>query len=312
MNNFHKSTVTLHPYYVTGFIDGEGCFHLSIGKNASSKIGYSVGLSFSIGLNKKDIDLLKLIKAFFGGIGKLSVINDNVVLWRVRSIEEIKVIIDHIESFPLRTKKRIDFFLLKEAFRIINDKDHIKEEGFIKLVSLKASMNKGLSNNFKDAFPDTKLSLANYDKEIPNFLDIEFKDLDPNWIAGFTEAEGCFFLTVQENTAKGSYQVKIGYQVSQHVRDTLLIKSLIKYFECGRTEPAGKSGISFRVTKLRNIIEVIIPFFGEYPLLGNKAKDFRDWKEIAQLMENKAHLTKEGLNKIKEIKSKMNSLRYTQ
>ena len=173
-------------------------------------------------------------------------------------------------------------------------------------------MNKGLSNILKDAFSDINLSAANFDKEIQKFLDIEFKDFDPNWIAGFTEAEGCFFVIVQENTAKGSHQVKLGFQVSQHVRDSLLIKSLIKYFECGRTEPAGKSGISFRITKLKNIIEVIVPFFEKYPLLGNKAKDFKDWKEITQLMNSKAHLTREGLNKIKEIKSKMNSLRYSQ
>lgn len=255
---------------------------------------------------------MKLIQAFFGGIGRLNVTKDNIVIWRVRSIEEIKVIIDHIECFPLLTKKKFDFFLFKEALKIINDKDHLKEEGLIKLVSLKASMNKGLSNILKDAFSDIKLSLANYDREIPKFLDIEFKDLDPNWIAGFTEAEGCFFVVVQENTAKGSHQIKLGFQVSQHVRDTLLIKSLINYFECGRTEPAGKSGISFRITKVKNIIDVVNPFFEKYPLLGSKAKDFKDWKEIAQLMNNKAHLTKEGLNKIKEIKSKMNSLRYSQ
>lgn len=255
---------------------------------------------------------MKLIQAFFGGIGRLSVTKDNIVLWRVRSVEEIKVIIDHIECFPLLSKKKIDFFLFKEALNIINNKDHLKEEGLIKLVSLKASMNKGLSNILKDAFSDINLSVANFDKEIQKFLDIKFKDFDPNWIAGFTEAEGCFFVIVQENTAKGSHLVKLGFQVSQHVWDTLLIKSLIKYFECGRTEPAGKSGISFRITKLKNILEVLVPFFEKYPLLGNKAKDFKDWKEITQLMKNKAHLTREGLNKIKEIKSRMNYLRYSQ
>ena len=172
---------------------------------------------------------MKLIQAFFGGNGRLSVTKDNVVLWRVRSVEEIKVIMDHIECFPLLSKKKIDFFFLfKEALNIINNKDHLKEEGLIKLVSLKASMNKGLSNILKDAFSDINLSVANFDKEIQKFLDIEFKDFDPNWIAGFTEAEGCFFVIVQENTAKVSHQVKLGFQVSQHVRDTLLIKSLIK------------------------------------------------------------------------------------
>lgn len=46
---------------------------------------------------------MELIQAYLGGIGKLSD-NGNVVLWRVRVIEDLKVIIDHFECYPLLTK----------------------------------------------------------------------------------------------------------------------------------------------------------------------------------------------------------------
>lgn len=39
---------------------------------------------------------------------------------------------------------------------------------------------------------------------------------------------------------------------------------------------------------------------------GGGVKDFEDFKRVAKLMENKAHLTKEGLSQIYSIKSKMN------
>ena len=53
----------------------------------------------------------------------------------------------------------------------------------------------------------------------------------------------------------------------------------------------------------------IIPFFQKYPIIGVKAKDFEDFTKVALLMQDKAHLTEEGIEKIKIIKSNMNSNR---
>ena len=47
----------------------------------------------------------------------------------------------------------------------------------------------------------------------------------------------------------------------------------------------------------------------DYPILGSKLQDFLDFKCIVKLMASKSHLTPEGLNEIKKIKSRMNSLR---
>lgn len=62
---------------------------------------------------------------------------------------------------------------------------------------------------------------------------------------------------------------------------------------------------------MNHILEIIIPFFNKYSLLGSKLKDYKDWVEASNIMRSKAHLTPEGYNKIKEIKSRMNSLRKT-
>jgi len=44
-------------------------------------------------------------------------------------------------------------------------------------------------------------------------------------------------------------------------------------------------------------------------LQGTKALDFADFKRAAELIENKAHLTPEGLEEIRKIKMGMNSKR---
>jgi len=58
-------------------------------------------------------------------------------------------------KYPLITQKRSDYELFKQAVELMKQKEHLTEEGLRKLVAIKASMNKGLSDELKLAFPDT-------------------------------------------------------------------------------------------------------------------------------------------------------------
>jgi hypothetical protein len=53
-------------------------------------------------------------------------------------------------------------------------------------------------------------------------------------------------------------------------------------------------------------MEKIIPFFDKYPLKGSKAKDFADFKKVAEIIRSKAHLTAAGLEQIRIFKAGMN------
>jgi len=79
----------------------------------------------------------------------------------------------------------------------------------------------------------------------------------------------------------------------------------LQVFGCSSFSIIEKTAICiFAVTNFNNIANKIIPFFEEYP--GVKAKEFKDFKEAFDLIQSKAHLTKEGLDKILLIKSRMN------
>ena len=54
----------LDPWGVSGFADGESCFHVSIIKNNKLKTGFQVKLSFTITLYIKDSAVLALIKKY--------------------------------------------------------------------------------------------------------------------------------------------------------------------------------------------------------------------------------------------------------
>ena len=99
--------------------------------------------------------------------------------------------------------------------------------------------------------------------------------------------------------------VTLVFQVSQHIRDEQLMRSLIKYLNCGCIT-INRTRVDFRVTKFNDIKNIIIPCFKKYPIQGVKSEDFKDFCLVAEMMEKKEHLTSEGLEKIKQIKARMN------
>ena len=75
-----------------------------------------------------------------------------------------------------------------------------------------------------------------------------------------------------------------------------------------RQRPTKLAG-DFIVVKLADIVDKLIPFLDSYSLIGAKRQDYLDFCKVASLMKTKAHLTNDGLEEIRQIKSGMNSAR---
>ncbi len=83
------------------------------------------------------------------------------------------------------------------------------------------------------------------------------------------------------------------------------MRSLVDYFNIGNVFK-NKDTYIFEVSKNSDLNSKIIPFFKEYPILGSESQDFSDWVQVIELINNKVHLTKEGLYLICKIKDGMN------
>jgi predicted GTPase len=70
--------------------------------------------------------------------------------------------------------------------------------------------------------------------------------------------------------------------------------------------PLNYNHVNFIVKQFSDITEKIIPFFDKYKIVGIKSQDYQDFKKVAELMKNKAHLTSEGFDLICKIKEGMN------
>lgn len=157
----------LHPWFITGFSDGEATFTLSISKDKRERKTarrldqnngreiFSVHPSFAISLNIKDENIIYRLQSYFG-VGKIKRDNSHsAIVFYVNSVEELtSVIIPFFDKYPLITQKRADYQLFKRAVNLIKEGAHLTSEGLTKIVSIKASMNKGLSDKLATYFPN--------------------------------------------------------------------------------------------------------------------------------------------------------------
>ena len=217
--------VKINPWFVSGFSDGEGCFMITITENKKLKLGFQVQLFFVIGLHHRDKALLEKILIYFA-VGNITKEKSGILKYKVSSVKDLRVIIDHFDKYPLITDKWSDYQLFKQAFKLLERQEHLTIEGLKKILSIRASMNWGLSPELHAAFP----YIIPVDRPSPIYSNIKH----PLWLAGFTSAEGCFMIKIPASKSHSlGFQVQLVFQLTQHIRNDELIRGFINYFDCG-------------------------------------------------------------------------------
>ena len=128
--------------------------------------------------------LLEAIKAYFGGIGRITKHGASTYSYAVISKKQLSIIIDHFDNYPLITQKLADYLLFKLGFEIYKPRAHLIDEGLQSVIAIKASLNLGLNDDLKGAFPDIN--------PVPRPLVENSKVPHPEWMAGFTSGDGSF------------------------------------------------------------------------------------------------------------------------
>jgi len=298
VNNFSRNK--LNKWFITGFSDAESSFMILVQPRSDSKTKWRIKANFSITLNKKDIDILEDIK-YSLGVGRIYT-SRTKVFYRVENFKELQVIVDHFDSYPLVTVKKMDYNLFKECFNIIKDKKHLTNEGLLKIVQIKSSLNRGLSENLKKQF---KININK--KFIFKFEGIP----DPYWVAGFSSGDGSFNI---KTTKSRIGKVQLRYAINLHIREKDVIVGLYKYFYKSKNlkEETIKyiyyteTSVTIQIVNFSDIINVIIPFFDKYSLQGQKRLDYNDFKKVCKILSTKEHLNEKGYNEILRIKEGMN------
>lgn len=134
--------LSLNNNWFTGFVDAEGCFHVSFTK----KSGNSYSILFDIAQKGEDnkIFILDKLRLLFG----VGVINkhsrNNVFSYRVSGLSDTNVLIKYFDSsnYSFLTKKFTSYLLWKEIHKSISKLDHLDLVKKEKLINLSKTINK--------------------------------------------------------------------------------------------------------------------------------------------------------------------------
>jgi|SRR3989338_2520629 len=127
--------------YISGYVDGEGCFTVTFNKRTKAKLGWELRPSFSVSQNEDRRQVLDLMRKYFGCGYIRRDYADKTVKFEIRDHNDLEKVITHFDQFPLLSKKQQDFQLFKQVCGIIKFGRHLHKDGFAEIVNLAYQMN---------------------------------------------------------------------------------------------------------------------------------------------------------------------------
>jgi hypothetical protein len=128
--------------YISGYVDGEGCFTVSISPRAKLLVGWEVRPSFSVSQNGDRAEVLHVIQAYFGCGSIRPDRSDRTLKWETRRLDDlVERVIPHFERYRLISGKRLDFERFARVCRLAATGTHRSRDGLIEIVELARKMN---------------------------------------------------------------------------------------------------------------------------------------------------------------------------
>lgn len=148
-----KGIVMEIAWYITGFIDGEGCFSVSFNLRRKLSVGIEVRPSFSVSQNKRNLEVLKLVRQYFGCGGIRFDRHDQTYKYEVRSVKDLVTkIIPHFERYPLKTSKTDDFLYFKEICNLVYQNRHLSPKYLPEIIEKAYKMNESGKRRYTKDF----------------------------------------------------------------------------------------------------------------------------------------------------------------
>ena len=140
----------LDSRWVSGFVDGEGCFHVSINKIPKMSIGWQVLPEFRIVQHQRDESVLEELQQFFGA-GKVVTNHGARKELRIRKLNDLRNVVLFFKQHPLRTKKKKNFEIFAKILELMEHKKHLTVEGLTDIANLCWSMNRKIKPRFLES-----------------------------------------------------------------------------------------------------------------------------------------------------------------
>src|SRR5919206_1973172 len=127
--------------YISGYVDGEGCFTVSISPRPTLLVGWEVRPSLSVSQNGDRSEVLLLMQQYFG-CGQLRPDrSDRTIKWETRSLSTIiQAVIPHFRRYSLLSGKQRDFEFFADICERMARREHRTAPGLRAIVALAGQM----------------------------------------------------------------------------------------------------------------------------------------------------------------------------
>lgn len=133
----------LSAQWITGFVDGEGCFHVAVNQHSDMKTGYQVLPEFTVVQHERDVQVLQALKDHFA-CGVVRSNHGDRMAYRVRSLEHLlERIVPFFVLHPLKTRKRADFEKFRRILLLMEKGVHLTQPGVEEIRRIARQMNRG-------------------------------------------------------------------------------------------------------------------------------------------------------------------------
>ena len=116
---------SLNDGWISGFIDSEGCFTVSVLNNKQVQVRCIISQKGE----KRLMDLLSIILN-----GKVHYLASYKGYNMVINLTKLTVVLNYLAKYPLKTKKHISFLNWVKVYKLVINKEHFSEEGINKIM----------------------------------------------------------------------------------------------------------------------------------------------------------------------------------
>ena len=161
----------------------------------------------------------------------------------------------------------------------------------------------GFERNYQIKIPSKQLNKQYYSTLSKSSLN---NKLNPWFITGFADAEGCFSFAIKPDAkSKLKWRTSPLFVIKLHIKDIAILELIKNTLMVGKIRKNGQNSVQYIVESIKEL-QVIVDHFNKYPLVTEKASDFLIFRQCFKIIKQREHLTEKGLLSLIGLKSSLN------
>ncbi len=128
--------------YISGFVDGEGCFCVSFHPSRRHRLGWEVRPSFSVSQNQERAEPLRILMELWNCGSVRPDRSDKTLKFEIRNVKElVGIVLPHFRAYPMLSSKQSDFDRFARICEWVLAGRHHELEGIRQIVEVAMEMN---------------------------------------------------------------------------------------------------------------------------------------------------------------------------